>query len=115
MAASRWDVVTYATTITMKGDTRFDIELPVHTLSGVVFERTGAGTVPIEGVNVYCDGCGSPYGHTFESTDANGFYSFAYTFSGTNPLQIWKSGYVDAARRPMVDGDTRFDVELVRR
>jgi hypothetical protein len=87
----------------------------------VVFERTPTGTAPIEGVEVYCDGCGSPYGHTFANTDADGFYSFPYTYSGTNPLLIRKAGYGDPAgqapgtRAPMVNGDTRFDIELVRR
>jgi hypothetical protein len=127
VSASRWDVVTYTNTLTISGDTRLDIELPTYTLSGVVFERTPTGTAPIEGVEVYCDGCGSPYGHTFAYTDEDGFYSFSYTYSGTNPLIIRKSGYGDPAgqapgpvqgsewRHPMVNGDTRFDIELVRR
>src|SRR5205823_3758315 len=93
--AYRWDVVTYTKAITISGDTRLDIELPTYTLSGVVFERTPTGTAPIEGVEVYCDGCGSPSGHTSAYTAADGIYSFAYTFSGTNPLLIRKAGYGD--------------------
>ena len=127
VSASRWDVVTYRTTLAIDGDTRLDIELPTYTLSGVVFERTPTGTAPIEGVEVYCDGCGSPFGHTFSNTHADGIYSFMYTYSGTNPLLIWKVGYGDPveqapgpvqgsqSRQPMVTGDTRFDIELVRR
>jgi hypothetical protein len=121
VAASRWDVVTYTKTLTIAGDTRLDIELPTYTLDGVVFERTPTGTAPIAGVNVYCDGCGSPEGHTFSLTGANGGYSFSFTYSGTNPLQVWKTGYVDPAgqvpgwRQVMVNGNTRFDIELVRR
>jgi hypothetical protein len=127
VSASRWDVVTYTKTLTISGDTRLDIELPTYILSGVVFERTPTGTAPIEGVEVYCDGCGSPYGHTFAYTGADGFYSFLYTYSGTNPLLIRKAGYGDPAgqaaspvqgfqsRYPMVNGDTRFDIELARR
>ena len=94
VSVRRWDVVTSAQTVTIAGDTRLDIELPTYTLSGVVFERTPTGTEPIEGVEVYCDGCGSPYGHTFSYTDAQGFYSFLCTFSGTNPLLVRKAGYV---------------------
>jgi len=127
VSASRWDVVTYTKTLTISGDTRLDIELPTYTLSGVVFGRTPTGTAPIEGVEVYCDGCGSPYGHTFSNTDANGFYSFSYTYSGTNPLLVRKEGYGDPAGLPagpvqdylsrsaMVHGDTLFNIELVRR
>ena len=121
VSASRWDVVTYTTTLAIDGDTKLDIELPTYTLSGVVFERAPTGTAPIEGVEVYCDGCGSPFGHTFAHTDADGIYRFAYTYSGTNPLQVGKPGYGDPVgetpgrRQPMVTGNTRFDIELVRR
>lgn len=119
VSVSRWDVVTYTKTLTISGDTRLDIELPTYILSGVVFERTPTGTAPIEGVEVYCDGCGSPYGHTFAYTGADGFYSFSYTYSGTNPLLIRKAGYgpVQGSQSgyPMVNGDTRFDIELARR
>ena len=76
VSANRWDTVVYTTTLTITGDTQLDIALPTHTLSGVVFERTPTGTAPIAAVEVYCDGCGSPYGHTFTYTDAKGFYSF---------------------------------------
>ena len=127
VSASRWDKVTYTTTLTITGNSRLDIELPTYTLSGVAFERTPTGTVPIGDVQVYCDGCGSPYGHTYVNTDAKGFYSLSYTYSGTNYLLIRKDGYGDPAGQPagsvqgylsrqaMVDGDTTFDIELVRR
>ena len=127
VSASRWDVVTYTTTLAIDGDTKLDIELPTYTLSGVVFERAPTGMVPIAGVEVYCDGCGSPFGHTFAHTGTDGVYSFTYTLSGTNPLLIRKVGYGDPVgqapgpvqgsqwRRPVVTGDTRFDIELVRR
>ena len=34
-------------------------ELVYYTLSGLVFEETITGQMPIEGVEVYCDSCGS--------------------------------------------------------
>ena len=97
-----------------------------YTLSGVVFELTAAGRVPAEGVQLYCDSCGSPDGHTLTSSDANGFYGFSWARNGVHPLLVWKDGYevIDPARtladgtgvkNATVDGDTRFDIQIVRR
>jgi hypothetical protein len=102
------------------------IESVTYTLSGVVFELTEAGQVPIEGVEVYCDSCGSPEGHTFVYTDANGFYSLDWARNGGHPLFVTKAGFEifdpagtltdDHGRiTATVSGDTRFDVQLVRR
>ena len=66
--------------VTINSDTRLDIRISrrvSYTLSGIVYEMTSSGRVPIEGVEVYCDGCGSEFGHTFAYTDASGFYSLA--------------------------------------
>ena len=106
------------------------VPLPVpqktYTLSGVVTELRSAGTVPAAGVRLYCDSCGSPDGHTFTSTDANGFYSFSWARNGVHLLLVWKDGYVvldpsrtladgTAVKNATVDGDTRFDFEIVSR
>jgi hypothetical protein len=98
---------------------------PTYTLSGVVFEMTATGRTPIQEVSVYCDSCGDPLGHTFSDTDANGFYSFSWTANGRTALIVRKDGYRLAGDLPAgpvdgwivaaVDGDTRFDIELVRR
>jgi hypothetical protein len=95
-----------------------------HVLSGVVFEVAPAGRVPLQNVFVYCDGCGSETGHTQVFTDAEGFYSFGWTYDGINPLQVSKEGYrlvkptlssgIEYANAA-VSGDTRFDIELARR
>ena len=97
-----------------------------YTLSGIVSEVTAVGNVPAEGVKLYCDSCGSPDGHTFTSSDANGLYSFAWARNGVHPLLVWKDGYVvidpsgslfdgKALKNATVDGDTRFDIQIVRR
>jgi Carboxypeptidase regulatory-like domain len=126
VSVSRFGYVSATHMMTMTGDTQLDIRLDrmaSYTLSGVVFEITEAGRVPLKGVEVYCDSCGSPDGHTFVQTDANGFYSLAWAINGVHPLFVTKPGYeiVDRALldglgriRATVDGDTRFDVELVR-
>ena len=97
-----------------------------YVLSGVVFEITDAGRVPLEGVELYCDSCGSPDGHTSVRTNGNGFYSLAWTTNGVHALFVTKAGYEifdptgtrrDAIGRisATVRGDTVFDVQLVRR
>jgi hypothetical protein len=83
--------------------------------------------VPIAGVELYCESCIPPDGHTFRFTDANGRYSFTGTTSGTHLVQVATArGYT--LRRPdragptgwvggvnaVVSGDTVFDIELVR-
>ena len=100
------------------------------TISGVVFEMTESGRMPVENVEVYCDSCG-PQGHTFSHTGSDGQYDLPTAPAGKNLLLVAKQGY--ALARPdwtnpnptplgwlgglnaSVDGNTRFDIELVRR
>jgi hypothetical protein len=97
----------------------------LYTLSGVVFEATRNGNQPREGVQVYCDSCGSPVGHTSVDTDSNGAYVFTHAKNGRTPLIITKAGYrvVDPSevysdgggvKVAIVNGDTRFDIEIIR-
>jgi hypothetical protein len=96
----------------------------IGTLSGVVFEVTSAGNAPVEGVRVYCDSCGA--GHADSYTDGNGAYSFTDVKTSVYPLWVAKQGY-DLAKptgragtgwmgsiNADVNGDTRFDIEIVR-
>jgi Carboxypeptidase regulatory-like domain len=111
--------------VLMSSDTKLDVELnrvEGYILSGVVFEVTDVGEVPIEGVELYCDSCGSPDGHTFVNTDADGFYSLAYSSNGSHPLFVTKAGYqifdpTDQYGRitATVRGNTRFNIRLARR
>jgi hypothetical protein len=113
---------------TLSGDTRLDFEVirtRTYILSGIVFEVTGMGRRPIQHVSVYCDSCGDPLGHTFAETDADGSYHFSWTNNGSTPLIVRKDGYRLAGNPPPgpvegwivapVNGDTRFDIELVPR
>jgi hypothetical protein len=127
--ASKAGYVTGQTPVTITGDTQLDIQverIASYTLSGVVFEVTAAGRVPIPGVELYCDSCGSPDGHTFVYTDADGFYSFSWAFNGATPLLVRKDGYdlVDPPSTPVgnlrridvtVSGDTRVDIQMAPR
>ena len=98
---------------------------PLYMLSGVAFEVTPAGNVPLDDVQVYCDSCGFPDGHSWRHTDDKGEYSFNEVFNGPNSLMVSKAGYKlpkpvqtyrDGANSilAIVNGDTRFDIELVR-
>ena len=115
--------------VTLRGDMQLDIRLDriaSYILSGVIFEITGSGKAPIEDVEVYCDSCGSPVGHTFVYTGADGSYSLAWAVNGVHPLFVTKPGYeiwdpsgtlLDQFGRikATVQGDTQFDVRLVRK
>ncbi len=128
--------------LTISGDIRVDFQLvrtALYTLSGLVFEATSVGRVPLEGVrvDVYsmpCDqkvvGCVG-FGFPIEiyqtvMTDKNGVYRISGLYAGRNNV-IWlaKQGFEDPfPPRPeaseggqvvTVDGETPFDVPLVRR
>ena len=96
------------------------------TLSGVVFEVTPTGRVPVEGAEVYCDACG-PTGHTSVKTNEGGFYGFRGLWLEprvATPLIVRRDGYEvigSAGNYPagstsvMVSADTTFDIRLLRR
>lgn len=111
--------------VTVTSDMQVDLRIErfrTFVLSGMVYENTPDGRVPLDGVVLYCDGCGSPVGHTFVTTDANGLYRFEWTLNGKNWIQFHsKDGYRYAGPLEqlgipvIVNGDTRFDIELVKR
>ena len=108
------------------------------TLSGMVYEvvtDSPRQIVGIEGVSVYCEQCGEST-HNYAYTDSNGEYVFprgVWTEGRSSfPIRIWvgKDGYQDPPGLPkptppnpsypgwrevLINGDTRFDMELVRR
>ena len=129
LEVSKWGYETESTQVTVAADTELDIVVvpsPTYTLSGIVFEMTAAGPVPVEGVWVYCDSCGSPEGHTEAYSDMKGAYSFSWSANGQHRLLVRKAGFGLASPggnlpgyaeiiTATVKGDTRFDIELVRR
>lgn len=98
------------------------------TLSGVVFETVNAARLPVAGVEVYCDACGPPLGHTLTRTDSNGIYELNGAPAGLTRVLLSKLGFklphpvwvgpggsgwmggIDIG----VNGDTRYDIEIVR-
>lgn len=115
------------TNLNVTSDTQLDIRMvraATVSLSGIVFELVAGGRVPIEGVEIYCDSCGE-YGHTATYTDSTGRYVFPELFGrGYTLLLVRKDGY--AVKNPsaaanlegaavIVESDTQFDIELIRR
>jgi hypothetical protein len=107
--------------------------LPDVTLSGTVYELAGNPSQPvgIEGVSVYCEQCGEST-HNFAVTNSKGAYVFPRGFwtEGRPGLSarilVSRDGYADPPgrssdrwgagwREVVMDGDTRIDIELVRR
>lgn len=129
-------------TLTISGDTRHDIQLirrATFTLSGVVSEETPTGLAPIEGVEIHdwscdpvfpgnrlpvpSDGCSSGLSHS-TTTDKNGRYSIPRVYASKNFVCATKDGYQGNmpgsecdgySTSVTLDGDTRFDIQLVRR
>jgi hypothetical protein len=107
-------------------------------VSGVVYELTATGRVPIPKAYVYCEVC-SAETHMFNIADENGFYQFSgdvasgggvwvtqgipteiyvgtsYNPNFRDPPGVTPSRRGAGWREVMIDGDTRFDIELVRR
>ena len=115
-----------------------DSVLADATLSGMVYEVASDSSnrrVGIEGVSVYCEQCGEST-HNFSYTDSTGEYIFPRgVWTEGRPsfpirIRVAKDGYQDPAGLPkptppnpsgpgwrevVIVGDTRFEMELVRR
>jgi hypothetical protein len=100
---------------------------PNVTLSGVVFEIVQDAEVPIERVWVYCELCGEET-HSATFTDNKGFYTFKGVWANSLPILVGKDGYQDPPgttypspygglgwREVIVNGDTRFNIQLARK
>ena len=105
----------------------------LYPLSGVVFEVTSAGNTPVEGVEVYCEPCGPPDGHSARYTAADGVYSFdgaGGVATGRIELLLAKRGYILPNQPDLsgpsgnswmgrvsvtVTGDTRYDIQIIRK
>jgi hypothetical protein len=99
--------------IAVSGDMLLDIRVEPrveHTLSGVVFEVTPSGRVPLDGVRVHWSDH-----HTDYDTAGDGVFTFSGVFNGVTTLVASKDGYRDVQVNATVKGDTRFDIQLARR
>ena len=84
--------------------------LLTYDLTGVVFEVTPTGMMPIQNVQV------EEYNrHQTGTTDANGFYRISGVSVGRVGVGFEKEGYQSSRSIVNVSGDTRFDIEAIRR
>ena len=82
------------------------------TLFGILTELTPSGPVPLSGVQVWRR---VTTGGRFTATDKDGLYSMPGLIDGTDTVLMSKDGYQSHSQTLTTNGDTRFDVQLVRR
>jgi len=143
VTASKAGYASETTNLTKSVDATVDMQLvrtALYTLAGVVSEVTSRGRVPIEGVRVDvssmpcdehgtgCVGFGEGIGlFQTATTDKNGFYNIPGLYQGKyNVIWAGKDGFNDAfpphypenpegGQAITINGDSRFDLQLVRR
>jgi hypothetical protein len=79
------------------------------TLSGLAFEATAQGRSPVAGISLHI----APL-DVYAASDTNGFYSIPGLNSGVISLWAGKDGYEGRSRDVKIDGNTRFDIQMVR-
>jgi hypothetical protein len=86
-----------------------------YTLSGFVTEVTETGPVPIENAEVWRTN-EEQGGWDHAMSDKNGFYQLHGLSDGSRAATFTREGYQELDLRDLpVHGDTRFDVQLLRR
>ena len=81
------------------------------TLTGTVTELTATGRVPVDGVLIARPVRGGWQGTT---TGADGSYRIPGLINDTAIVEVRKAGYAVLRQGVVVNGDTRFDVEIIR-
>lgn len=82
------------------------------TLSGVVTEAMPTGLAPVAGITVYR---GVIAGWRVAKTDKNGFYEIRGLFDGVEEVSTSIEGYETVKSNVSIKGDTRFDIQIVKR
>ena len=84
-----------------------------YTLSGFIQEVTDNGWMPLPDAGVWrLDEERS--GWQVALTDKNGFYELRGLYDGAREIVVIKDGYEKSRSMVLIDGDTRFDSQLVR-
>ena len=85
-----------------------------YTLAGVITEVTANGLTPVENAEVSRINEENT-GWQLATTDKNGFYQLGGQYAGGGAVSVFKDGYEPVKSNVTIDGDTRFDRQLVRR
>lgn len=85
-----------------------------YTLSGVVTEVTETGQGPVENAGVWRVN-EEETGWQEGTTNKDGFYEIHGLYDGSKEVSVMKEGYNTVSRVVPINGDTRFDIQLVRR
>ena len=85
-----------------------------YTLSGLITETSENGPRQVEGARLSrLNEEGS--GWQVATTDENGFYEMHGLYDGQRAVSLIKDGYVTATSVVLINGDTRFDYQIVKR
>lgn len=99
--------------IRLEQETRADFTFdaaPLSSLTGIVYESTAAGRVPLADVHVE-----NSNNHESTSTDAAGRYRLSQIEDSQATLYVNKPGYLVVSQRQIaVRGDQTLDIELIR-
>ena len=85
-----------------------------YTLTGVISEMTDDGLIPVEGADVWRTN-EELTGSQVVRTGQNGVYVLGGLYDGGQAITVTKDGYQTVKAVVAVEGDTRFDSQLVRR
>ena len=80
-------------------------------MSGTVTEMTPAGPLSVVGVRVALTDAGNA---RFVVSDQNGHYSIPNLHNRAVQVQSTLNGFETDSRVVMLEGDTRFDIQLIR-
>jgi hypothetical protein len=84
-----------------------------YTLSGVITEATANGPMAVEDAGVWRIN-EEHTGWQVARTDKSGYYELRGLYAGGGEVSVIKAGYETARSDVTIDGDTRFDRQLVR-
>jgi hypothetical protein len=80
----------------------------------VITETSETGPRPVEGAGVWRLN-EEHSGFQVATTDKNGLYELKGLYDGEREVSVTKDGYDTVRSRVLINGDTRFDHQIVKR
>ena len=95
--------------------TRTDLYAPgTYTQSGVITQSGPTGVVPLQDAGIWRLN-EEKGGWQVATTDRNGFYELRGLYDGSRTVSVIKEGYDTVSQDVVIQGDTRFDAQMVKR